>query len=343
MPGSFTLRPIEANLIHDTELIGKMSPYCSFQLGEKIVASAICKKGGKNPHWEDVVTMPVPVMNDDLLQVHVMDKDRFTKDDEIGSFSLDLKEIETVGSVSKWYPLFYKNKPAGEIHLETSFVGQDINIQSQTGVTGFEAETKIYHEQKQIVEPHTFTKEIDVVETVPVTQKIEVMEPVKVMKDVEYTEVVPVTKKIETIEPEVVKKEVEVIEPRLVTKTIQVVENVPVMKEVEVIESKPVIKEVESFEPQTFTKQVEVTEYVPVTKEVTVTEPVHMKKAVEYVEDVITTQTVTKEVKEPVIVNEEIKTTVGPATLIGAEEKILKEKIVEKDIIESEKIYEERF
>jgi len=325
MPGSYTFRPIEANLTHNTELIGKMSPYCAFQLGETIVKSEICKKGGKNPHWEDVVTLPAPINNESIVQVHVMDKDRFTKDDHIGSISVDVSTLQTKGHSSKWYPIYHHDKPAGELLLEaafiagdstTQFAGREETIVDQIEAATLGADTKIYQEQRQVVEPHTFTKEVDVVETVPVIQNVEVMEPVKVTKDVEYTEVVPVMKKIETVEPQVVKKEVEVIEPRLVTKTIQVVENVPVMKEVEVIESIPVVKEVETFEPQTFTKQVEVTDYVPVTKQVEVTEPIHVKKAVEFVEPIVTTQTITKEVKEPVIVNEEITTTVGPATLV---------------------------
>jgi len=352
MPGSYTLKPIEANLTHNTELIGKMNPYCTFQLGETIVQSEVCKKGGKNPHWGDVVTLPVPINTESICQVNVMDKDRFTKDDLVGSISVDLSTLQTKGHSSKWYPIYYHDKPAGELLLEaafisgdskTQFAGREETIVDQTETSTLGADTKIYQEQRQVVEPHTFTKEVDVVETVPVMQNIEVMEPVKVTKDVEYTEVVPVMKQIETVEPQVVKKEVEVIEPRVVTKTIQVVENVPVMKEVEVIESIPVIKEVETFEPQTFTKQVEVTDYVPVTKQVQVSEPIHVKKAVEFVEDVITTQTITKEVKEPVIVNEEIKTTVGPATMIGAEEKIITETLAEKKIIESEMIKEEKF
>jgi hypothetical protein len=347
MPGSYTLKPIEAKLTHDTELIGRMSPYCAFQLGETTVKSNICKKGGKNPHWDDVVTLPAPVNNESILNVHVMDKDRFTQDDQIGSVSVDLSALQTKGQSSKWYPLYYNNEPAGELLLEASFIPSDSKSQfagfEENIVSNLEADAKIYQEQRQVVEPHTFTKEIDVVETVPVIQNVEVMEPVKIIKDVEYTEVVPVKKQIETVEPQVVKKEVEVIEPRVVTKTIQVVENVPVMKEVEVIESKPVIKEVETFEPQTFTKQVEVTDYVPVTKQVEVTEPIHVKKSVEFVEPVITTQTITKEIKEPVIVSEDVKTTVGPATMVGAEEKIMTEDLTEKKIIESEMIKEEKF
>jgi len=376
MPGNITFKPIQANLIHNTDWLSKMNPYCAFVVGGQKIKSEVCRKGGKHPHWTDAVT--IPVANESEIRVEVMDKDRFTNDDEIGSFSISLPEIESQGQVSRWYPLFYKNKLAGEILMEAAFEGstfvaerpqeilteqqpveviseqkpvetipeqqivpekeilvqdtftqsvyvpkdtlmQQQNVRQEVvynqGAPQEEAH-RVFVEQKQVVEPHTFMKEVDVVETRPMMKEIEVLEPHKVLKDVQYTEAVPVRKQIETVEPHVIMKDIEVVEPRLVTKEVQVIENVPVMRRVEVIESVPVIKEVETFEPQTFTKQVEVTEQVPVKKQVTVTEPVHRKQTVEFVEPVITTQTITKEIQPPIIVDEFVKKEVGPARVI---------------------------
>jgi len=293
--------------------------------------------------------------------VEVMDKDRLTKDDIIGACSINLQDLQTNGAKQNWYPLFYKNKPAGEILMETSFQGGDFLLQQKEGfetgaftdkTMGFnknrmeeevlinqqqtgihhhhhhhedkmlieEAPRKVFTEQHQVVEPHTFMKNVDVVETVPVLKQIEVTEPRKVLREVEYTEAVPVTKTIEVVEPEVVMKEVNTVEPRVVTKTIQVIENVPVTKQVEVVEMRHTTKQIETFEPQTFHKQVEVIEQVPVMKTVEVSEPVTVSKSVEFVEDIITTQTVRKEIYEPMIVDQKITTQVGPATLVGVRE-----------------------
>jgi len=367
MPGTITFRAIEANLTHNTDLIGKMNPYCAYIVGDSVFKGQICKKGGKHPQWNDAVT--IPYTNQNQVVVEIMDKDRFSRDDNIGSFLINLNELQNSGNSSRWYPLTYKNKPAGEVLLETSFSGvagfgqsglqqgagfvgqqQGFNDQSvlnrgfveeqtivQPAVVREEyiveqpvvvqqevvreqvmpiEERRFFTEQQQVIEPRTFLKEVDVVETRAHLETIEVLEPRKVMREVQYTQAVPVTTQIEVNEPRVVLKEVEVIEPRLVTKTIQVIENVPVMKQVEVIESVPRLQEVQTFEQQTFTKQVEVTDYVPVQRQVTVTEPVHLKKAVEFVEPVITTKTITKEMRQPVIVDEQITTTVGPASLI---------------------------
>jgi len=357
MPGTFTFKPIEANLTHNTDLIGRMNPYCTFIVGDTRIKGQICKKGGKHPHWNDTITVPVN-SNDAQVVVELMDKDKITHDDSIGSCVLDLHEVQACGQMSKWYPLTYKNKPAGEILMEAVFqpiagglISQEEQLHMMKEPTIVEQEiitetnaahdhaaiveeqeviakhlpeqpapstaAHIFTEQRQVIEPHTFVKEVEVVETRAALKEIEVMEPVKVVKDVQFTQAVPVKKQIEVVEPHVVVKEVEVIEPRVVTKTIQVVENVPVIRQVEVIELKNTIQEVETVEPQTFTKQVEVTEYVPVKKAVEVTNPVTVKKAVEFVEPVITTQTITKEVREPVIVNEEVTMSVGPASVVG--------------------------
>jgi hypothetical protein len=415
MPGSIIFKPIEANLTHNTDLIGKMNPYCAVNVGGTMFKGQVCKKGGKHPIWNDSITIPT-IGTESTAIVDVMDKDRITHDDHIGSFVLDLTEVQSLGQVSKWYPLSYKNKPAGEILIEAMFQpesslggysGEQMGMQTglggtQTGlmgseaglmgtqggligsgaglagsqgyqgeylssnkdilqqenisvtqpglqqgminqsagfvsgdishasgfaceekivnkVSGFEQRSNIYTEQRQVVEPHTFMRDVEVVETRPVLKEIEVFESHKVVRDVPVTEAVPVTKQIEVTEPQVVLKDVEVIEPRVVTKTIQVVENVPVTKQVEVIEPRTFLQEVQSYEPQTFTKQVEVTETVPVKRVVEVTEPVTLKKPVEFVQPIITTKTITKEMQQPVIVDEKITTHVGPASLLHTE------------------------
>ena len=334
MPGTFILKPIEANLTHNTDLIGRMNPYCSFIVGNTKIKSQVCKKGGKYPHWNDAVTLPVTL--ESKVMVDLMDKDKLSHDDMIGSFVLDLNEVQSVGQVHRWYPLTYKNKNAGEILLEAiyrpdslhsnqyyeqepmhSAVPQQTKLEEEVINPEIAQPSHVWTEQRQIVEPHTFMKEVEVVETRPALKEIEVMEPVKVVKDVQVTEAVPVKKQIEVAEPQVVTKEVEVIEPKLVTKTIQVVENVPVKKQVEVVELKNTTQEVETVEPQTATKQVEVTEYVPVKQQVEVTQPVTVNKAVECVEPVITTQTITKEVQQPVIIDEKVTTEVGPVGVVG--------------------------
>ena len=431
MPGSFVFRPLEANLTHSTDFLKKMDPYCAFIINNRRINGEVCKKGGKNPHWSEPITVPASTKQQKMV-VEVMDKDRITSDDQIGSFVVDLQEIKNMGQVNKWYPIFYKNKPAGQILMESSYsdprqgsylssgqsgsmygsqygpqsvfvgaagagaagygysqpsygqpgsyaqpggysqstygqqgytsqssYGQSSYVQRegmaysqqnqylsgrQEGVLGAKAggldPNRFVVEQKQTVQPHTFVKEIDVTETQPVLRQVQVYEPRTVIKDVQYTELVPVIKKVETVTPQKVLKDIQVMEPRLVTKTIEVIENVPVKKMVEVIESVPIQREIETYEQQTYTKEIEVTEQVPVKRQITVTEPVHLKKAVEFLEPIITTQTITKEIRPEVTLNQEITKSVGPATLKGIEqtERVLTERIGQINISEQERL-----
>jgi len=120
MPGTYTFRPIQANLTHDTDWLGKMDPYCSYRVGPNRIKGPVCRNGGKFPKWEDA-TVSVPAVNEPSMVVDLMDKDKILFDDNIGSFVVDLQEIQSHGRVSKWYPVYWHKKPAGEILMEAAF------------------------------------------------------------------------------------------------------------------------------------------------------------------------------------------------------------------------------
>lgn len=122
MPGTLVFRPIEANLnVTDKDVIGKMDPYCLFHVGGQNFKSQVCKSGGKNPHWNDSISVQMPPSGG-VVQVELKDKDMLV-DDKLGSFELDLNEVTSLGQVRKWYPIFSKDRPAGEILIETTFSG----------------------------------------------------------------------------------------------------------------------------------------------------------------------------------------------------------------------------
>jgi len=64
----------------------------------------------------------IPITSQPTCVIDVKDKDLF-HDDKIGTFEVDLREVETQGRLKKWYPIFYKEKPAGEILVETIYTG----------------------------------------------------------------------------------------------------------------------------------------------------------------------------------------------------------------------------
>ena len=120
MPGLFTFKPIKASLTHETDWFGQMDPYCSYIVDNKRANGQVCKSGGKDPVWEDAQTTVQSELNQSACVVEIRDKDNLFHDD-IGSFTVDLDEVRHKGFVSKWYPVFHRNKPAGTIHIEVSF------------------------------------------------------------------------------------------------------------------------------------------------------------------------------------------------------------------------------
>lgn len=135
MPGTLVFRPIEANLnVKDKDLVGKMDPYCLFHVGGHRVKSQVAKSGGQNPHWQDAISVEMPSTGG-VVQVDVKDKDMLI-DDKLGTFELDLNEVASLGQVRKWYPIFSKDRPAGEILLETTFSGSGMQQGFNQGYGG---------------------------------------------------------------------------------------------------------------------------------------------------------------------------------------------------------------
>jgi len=119
MNSQLIIRPLEAKLIHNTDLFMKMDPYCKFKIGKEKVKSKVHKKGGKTPVWTDTLTLKREI-GDDILKVEVKDKDTFTRDDVVGKGILNLHDIPSFIPISKWVPLFYKEKHAGDVLVEVT-------------------------------------------------------------------------------------------------------------------------------------------------------------------------------------------------------------------------------
>jgi hypothetical protein len=114
MSGSIVVKPLQAKLTRDTDNFSKMDPYCQVVIGGQTVKGKVCSSGGKNPHWDDSIS--VKRTNEPVLHVEVKDKDTFTSDEVVGVAQVDLTKLS--GSSAQWYQLYYKQKPTGEILLE---------------------------------------------------------------------------------------------------------------------------------------------------------------------------------------------------------------------------------
>lgn len=81
---------VSANLIRDTEAIGKMDPFVTIELAKQKKRTSVKDEAGKTPVWDEVYSLPVMNPNDPL-KLTVLDED-VTTDDIVGSASVDLHE-----------------------------------------------------------------------------------------------------------------------------------------------------------------------------------------------------------------------------------------------------------
>jgi len=90
-PGTLIIKPLQAQLMRDTEIIGAMDPYVIFSLGGNKVKTGVCKNGGKTPFWSD--TLILTRNAEDTLFVEVWDDESFRKDQYIASASIPLSQL----------------------------------------------------------------------------------------------------------------------------------------------------------------------------------------------------------------------------------------------------------
>jgi len=125
MPGTLSVRPIQANLTHVTSKVLGMDPYCLIKMGNKREHSNVCYNGGKHPHWEDTIVLDIE--NETNFTLELKDKTMLFSDSNIGKVELNFKDIENQKDNFKWYILMYNNEPAGEILMETFLDNEDPN------------------------------------------------------------------------------------------------------------------------------------------------------------------------------------------------------------------------
>jgi len=337
MPGTFVFRPIEAKI--GRGIGGTMNPYCAFSVGDSKIKGQVCKTGGNHPHWDDVIT--IPLENQSTAKVELMNKTKFADDEPLGSFLVDLKEIETQGQISKWYPVSCHGIPAGEILLKSFFQADALSSSApittvqeekitltQPAIIDKKAEvvtttTKSTTVQPALIQKETITttstaqssiatEEVTLnqvsglhTDTQIFTEQRQVIEPHTFTKEVESVEIRSFMKEVEFMKPRKVMKEIEVTEPVTVTKMVEVIEPRVVKKLVEVMEPRVVIKEIKVIENVPVMKEVEVVEPKTVIKEIQTTELQTVVKQMEVIENFPVKKMV--EVTEPVTITKGVE------------------------------------
>ena len=121
MEGLFVVNVIGCRLTRDTEIFGKMDPYCLLQTGDQKAMTSVKIDAGKKCEWNETFTFYVK--QDDVLKFQVWDEDPGT-DDLVGESFLNVSSSFTEKQ-SFSFALSYADKGAGEIDLELQFFPQE--------------------------------------------------------------------------------------------------------------------------------------------------------------------------------------------------------------------------
>jgi len=106
---------VEAKLTRDTELFGKMDPYCILKVREQIFKTFIKESAGKAPVWNETFDIDVKYIGDDF-HLTVLDKD-VTCSDTVGSVQSKLSALCGPDGLDDWFEIQNKGKSAGHVHL----------------------------------------------------------------------------------------------------------------------------------------------------------------------------------------------------------------------------------
>jgi Ca2+-dependent lipid-binding protein len=143
------IRPISAKLLHDTEFIGKMSPYLRVTAGAEVLKSPACHKGHLTPSWDTELILTLPEMCNSIL-IELFNKETISKDDFIGSARFDLNQLTQQG-FRGWIPLTYSKGDAGTLFIEINYMSPEPSMTSKGLPTGYVQHTPIFNREEGFI------------------------------------------------------------------------------------------------------------------------------------------------------------------------------------------------
>jgi len=116
---------LKGKLTHDTEMLGKMSPYITLVFKQQKMKSKIHYEGGKEPIFGDKFSFDITDASEEIV-MRVWDKD-MTTSDAVGFCKIKITSLIINNGVEDWFDIYFDNKKAGSIQVRSRFepVGGD--------------------------------------------------------------------------------------------------------------------------------------------------------------------------------------------------------------------------
>ena len=147
--GILSLTVVDGKLIRDTEILGRMSPYCTLTFKDVKHRTKVHNYGAKAPKWGDTFTLDVTSPTEELV-LRCWDQD-LTTSDSVGFVKIKMSSLMINKGIKDSFDLIFENKLAGSVNLESVFVPE--------GGDKYEEARLEYEEQKKRLEEVTQEKE----------------------------------------------------------------------------------------------------------------------------------------------------------------------------------------
>ena len=120
MKGTLKLTVLSANLVEDTDLIGKMDPYVVIEIGSQKQQGRTANGAGCMPVWnQDFI---FNLNGDNLMNIKLSDED-YGPDDFLGETTVDLSPLPHKSMVEQSFALRFgpSGKHAGTVRIRATF------------------------------------------------------------------------------------------------------------------------------------------------------------------------------------------------------------------------------
>ncbi len=120
MKGNLKVNVISANLMKDTDLIGKMDPYFEIQVGSQKNKSQVSKDQGTKPVWNQEFAFKVD--GESEIKITLFDDD-IGKDDFIGQTTLAIAQFANGIPFDSNFTIYTKDMKAmaGQLRVKVAF------------------------------------------------------------------------------------------------------------------------------------------------------------------------------------------------------------------------------
>ncbi|KAK7282066.1 hypothetical protein RIF29_10581 [Crotalaria pallida] len=119
--GTLEVILVSAKGLHNSDFLKKMDPYVILTYRAQEHKSSVAKGAGSNPRWNESFLFTVSDSVSEL-NLRLMDKDSFSKDDFLGEAKIRLEPVFVEGSITETaYNVVKEHEYCGEVKVALTF------------------------------------------------------------------------------------------------------------------------------------------------------------------------------------------------------------------------------